>query len=99
MIMRFVMLQAFHLVLWLHRSGDDIIVDSTKSEHDLVAGVFLGILKSLNFSCIQRIPIVGLARVPTTSSRRLALKRYDVLLRQGVPPRIFNADGHLVRRA
>jgi hypothetical protein len=75
------MLQAFHLMLWLHRSGDDIIVGSTKSEHDLVARVFLGILKSFNFSCIQRIPIVGLSRVPATSSRRLALKRYDMLLR------------------
>lgn len=69
MILRFIMLQAFDLMLWLHRSGDDIIIASSESEHDLVAGVFLGILKSLNFSCIQRIvPIVILPRMPTTSS-------------------------------
>ena len=72
MILRFVVLQAFHLMLWLHRSGHDIIVAAAKSKHDFVAGVFLGILKSLDFSCVQRIiiiPIIGLARVPTTSTR------------------------------
>ena len=69
MIMRLVMLQAFYLMLWLRRSGDDFIVASTKSEHDFVASVFLGILKSFDFSWIQRITIVGLARVTATSSR------------------------------
>jgi len=67
MILRFVVLQALHLMLLLHRpSSHDIIGTTAKSEHDLVAGVFLGILKSLNFRCVQRIPIVGLARMPTT---------------------------------
>jgi hypothetical protein len=69
MIMRFVMLQAFHLMLCLRRSWDDFIVPTTKSEHDLVARVFLRILKSFDFSWIQRITIVGLARVTATSSR------------------------------
>lgn len=42
MILRFVVLQAFDLMLLLHRpSGHDIISTAAKSEHDLVAGVFL----------------------------------------------------------
>ena len=70
MILRFIMLQAFDLMLLLHRpSSHDIIGTTAKSEHDLVAGVFLGILKSLNFRCVQRIPIVSLARMPATPTR------------------------------